>query len=449
METPVSGILRRDGLPYRRGMTEATAPGTTRRIAAAYRDVVSARTWKGTAHLVLDLWVGIATFTITFTLLITTVSLVIVFPVAVVLAWFTEWVVRLLGRFERYRVDVFLDVDLPDPHRGCPAGNWWRRFVTRLRSGALWRELAHHLVLLPQGILFFCVVVAAWSVALTALTLPVTIWAIPDHQVYVWSGVTVHGWVAGVLGALAGLVLLPLVPFVVRGLVEAEVALARLLLGPSRSEALEGRVSQLTETRSRVVDAAEAERRRIERDLHDGAQQRLVALAMDLGRAQEKFDTDPEGARALLDDAHREAKQALVELRDLARGIHPAVLTDRGLDAALSAVAGRSPVPVRLSIDVGQRPDPTIEGIAYFVVCEALANVAKHADARRAAVTVARRGTQLLVEITDDGHGGADETAGSGLVGLRDRVEGVDGWMHLSSPVGGPTTLLVELPCAS
>jgi signal transduction histidine kinase len=208
-------------------------------------------------------------------------------------------------------------------------------------------------------------------------------------------------------------------------------------------------VSQLTETRSRVVDAAEAERRRIERDLHDGAQQRLVALAMDLGRAQEKFDTDPEGARALVDDAHREAKQALVELRDLARGIHPAVLTDRGLDAALSAVAGRSPVPVRLSIDVGERPDPTIEGIAYFVVCEALANVAKHAGARRASVTVARRGTQLLVEVTDDGHGGADETTGSGLVGLRDRVEGVDGWLHLSSPLGGPTTLLVELPCAS
>jgi signal transduction histidine kinase len=346
-------------------------------------------------------------------------------------------------------VAAFLDVDLPDPHRGRPAGNWWRRFVTRLRSGALWRELAHHLVLLPQGILFFCVVVAAWSVALTALTLPATIWAIPDQQVYVWSGVALHGWVAGVLGALTGLVLLPLVPFVVRGLVEAEVALARLLLGPSRSEALEGRVSQLTETRSRVVDAAEAERRRIERDLHDGAQQRLVALAMDLGRAQEKFDTDPEGARALVDDAHREAKQALVELRDLARGIHPAVLTDRGLDAALSAVAGRSPVPVRLSIDVGERPDPTIEGIAYFVVCEALANVAKHAGARRASVTVARRGTQLLVEVTDDGHGGADETTGSGLVGLRDRVEGVDGWLHLSSPLGGPTTLLVELPCAS
>jgi len=223
----------------------------------------------------------------------------------------------------------------------------------------------------------------------------------------------------------------------------------RALLGPGRVEQLDERVAELTESRSRVVDAVEVDRQRIERDLHDGAQQRLVALAMDLGRAQDKFDSDPEGARALVADAHREAKQALVELRDLARGIHPAVLTDRGLDAALSAVAARSPVPVKLQVDVPRRPDATIEGIAYFVVCEALTNVAKHAGARRAVVTVVRRGERLLVEITDDGHGGADTNAGTGLGGLRDRVEGVDGWLHVSSPPGGPTTILAELPCAS
>ena len=125
------------------------------------------------------------------------------------------------------------------------------------------------------------------------------------------------------------------------------------------------------------------------------------------------------------------------------------MLTDRGLDAALSSVAARSPVPVKLEIDVARRPNPTIEGIAYFVVCETLANVAKHADANRAVVTVARRGDRLLVEITDDGHGGASASDGSGLAGLRDRVEGVDGWLHISSPVGGPTTIIVELPCAS
>jgi signal transduction histidine kinase len=225
--------------------------------------------------------------------------------------------------------------------------------------------------------------------------------------------------------------------------------MARALLGPSRTQALDAQVTRLTDTRSRVVDATEAERRRIERDLHDGAQQRLVALAMNLGRAQDKFDSDPAAARTLVDEAHREAKHALVELRDLARGIHPAVLTDRGLDAALSSVAARSSVPVHLSVDVADRPTPTIEGIAYFVVCEALTNVAKHSGARRASITVARRGERLFVEVTDDGHGGAVPALGSGMTGLRDRVEGVDGWLHVSSPVGGPTTLLAEFPCES
>ncbi|MGZ4706162.1 MAG: sensor histidine kinase, partial [Acidimicrobiales bacterium] len=238
------------------------------------------------------------------------------------------------------------------------------------------------------------------------------------------------------------------VPVAIRLVALLDGQLARVLLGPGRTQQLDAQVAALTDSRSRVVDAAEVERQRIERDLHDGAQQRLVALAMDLGRAREKWDTDPAGAQLLVEDAHREAKQALVELRDLARGIHPAVLTDRGLDAALSSVAARSPVPVHLSVDVPRRPSATIEGIAYFVVCEALTNVAKHADATRTAVTVARRGDRLLVEITDDGHGGASESGG-GLAGLRDRIEGVDGWMHVSSPIGGPTTILAELPCGS
>jgi signal transduction histidine kinase len=208
-------------------------------------------------------------------------------------------------------------------------------------------------------------------------------------------------------------------------------------------------VAVLETSRSRVVDAAEAERRRIERDLHDGAQQRLVALAMDLGMARERLATDPDKARQLLDEAHAEAKQALTELRNLARGIHPAVLTDRGLDAALSAVAARSPVPVDLRVQVGARPGPNVESIAYFVVSESLANVAKHSGATRATVQVARRGNRLVIEVSDNGRGGADPALGTGLAGLHDRVAGVDGWLHVSSPLGGPTTLLVELPCGS
>ena len=190
-----------------------------------------------------------------------------------------------------------------------------------------------------------------------------------------------------------------------------------------------------------MVDAAEAERRRIERDLHDGAQQRLVALAMDLGMAKEKLASDPEAAAALLDEAHAESKQALVELRDLARGIHPAVLTDRGLGPALSAVAARCPVPVAVSVDIGERPDTTIEGIAYFVVSEALTNVARHSGATRASVSVTRRGDRLVIDVSDNGHGGADPELGTGIAGLRARVEGVDGWLFVSSPPGGPTSL--------
>jgi signal transduction histidine kinase len=186
----------------------------------------------------------------------------------------------------------------------------------------------------------------------------------------------------------------------------------------------------------------------MERDLHDGAQQRLVSLAMELGRAKAKFDTDPEGARDLIDRAHSEAKEALVELRDLVRGVHPPVLSDRGLDAALSGLAALSPIPVAVTVTITQRPSLTIESIAYFVVAESLANVAKHARAHHAAVDVTRIDDTLHVVVRDDGVGGADPK-GKGLTGLADRVAGVDGHLTITSPHGGPTVVEVELPCAS
>jgi signal transduction histidine kinase len=198
-----------------------------------------------------------------------------------------------------------------------------------------------------------------------------------------------------------------------------------------------------------AVDVAAAERRRIERDLHDGAQQRLVALAMDLGMAREKFAGDPQAARTLLDEAHDEAKRALAELRNLARGIHPAVLTDRGLDAAVSALAARSPVPVEVDIDLHDRPPGAIESTAYFVVAEALANVAKHAAATHAQVRITKEGGRLVVEVRDDGVGGADPAGGSGLTGLADRVASIDGRLTVASPQGGPTVVRTELPCGS
>jgi signal transduction histidine kinase len=242
--------------------------------------------------------------------------------------------------------------------------------------------------------------------------------------------------------------LLLITPNVIRGLAAMDAAIGRGLLGRWSTGELTERVGELEVTRRRAVDAAEAERRRIERDLHDGAQQRLTSLAMTLGRAQVKLrDSDDAAVRGLIDDAHRDAKEAIVELRDLTRGLHPPVLTDRGLDAALSALAARAPIPVAVSADIGDRPSRTIEAIAYFVVSEALTNIAKHAQATCASVVVRRLNGQLRIDVTDDGRGGAAASEGSGLAGLADRVRSVDGRLAISSPTGGPTVLTVELPC--
>jgi signal transduction histidine kinase len=197
------------------------------------------------------------------------------------------------------------------------------------------------------------------------------------------------------------------------------------------------------------MDVSVSELQRIERDLHDGAQQRLVKLAMDLGRAREKRDSDPDGAWQLVAEAHEEAKRAMQEIRNLARGIHPAVLTDRGLDAAISALAGRSPVPVAVEVRLDERLPGAVESAAYFIVSEALTNIARHSGASQAGVRVERVNDRLLIDISDNGHGGADPTRGSGLAGLADRVAAFDGTLAIDSPAGGPTRVHVELPCES
>jgi signal transduction histidine kinase len=220
---------------------------------------------------------------------------------------------------------------------------------------------------------------------------------------------------------------------------------AALLMGSDRS-ALTERISTLEESRAGAVDVQEAELRRIERDLHDGAQARLVALGMSLGMAEQKLATEPEAAAELLADARAGAGEALRELRDLARGIHPPVLADRGLDAAVRALAAASPVSVTVSATVPERPKPPVESAAYFVVAEALANAGKHSGARRVDVRIVSGDGVLSVEVHDDGSGGADP-AGGGLSGLRRRVEALDGTLRVVSPVGGPTTIRAELPC--
>jgi signal transduction histidine kinase len=207
------------------------------------------------------------------------------------------------------------------------------------------------------------------------------------------------------------------------------------------------RVEVLTDTRAGAVDAAQAELQRIERDLHDGAQARLVSLALDLGMAEERFERDPDGARELVEKARGEAKLPLSELRDLARGLRPALLAERGLAEAVRALAARTPLPTTVSVDVPERMVPAVEAAAYFVVAEALTNAVKHSGATRAVVRIDHEGDLLVVEVGDDGQGGADP-AGNGLTGLRKRVEALDGTLRIASPAGGPTLLHAELPCA-
>ena len=253
------------------------------------------------------------------------------------------------------------------------------------------------------------------------------------------------GWGARSAMLAAAAVALPLAAYPLTAWAGARAALARLVLAPREVE-LGERLVEVTRSRARLVDAFELERRRIERALHDGAQQRLIALTVALGMA--RFDLPSDSAAAEhVSAAHEQAKQALTELRELSRGVHPQVLTDRGLPAAVADAAGRSPVVVDVDVALPRRLPGTVEVTAYFAVCEALANVAKHSRATRASVRGRLMDDVLVVEVHDDGVGGADSAAGGGLTGLADRIAVVDGRLLLSSPPGGPTLLRMELPC--
>jgi len=406
------------------------------------------RTWLSLAYVVLGLPFGILTFTVTVVGLSLGVGLIPLFLIGLVVLWVTVLLVRRMAVMERARAALFFDVDLPGrPRELVGEGSALRRGWRRLSSRGTWKEIAYCLLLLPVGTVFFSLVVTLWSVALAGVLLPAYGYALPGGEVASWlhwssSAEVWTGFAVGVLALLTA-------PAATRGLADVELAMVRALLTPSGAELLTAKVSSLTESRARVVDAADAERRRIERDLHDGTQQHLVSLAMNLGMAKEKLESDPEAARQLVADAHQQAKDSITELRNVIRGVYPAVLTDRGLDAALSALAARSPVPVRLQVDLPRRPNPTAEAIAYFVVSESLTNVARHSGARSATVYVEQSGDRLKLAIVDDGRGGAVEAAGSGLTGLRDRVAAVDGQFTLTSPPGGGTTIAVEVPCES
>ncbi|MGW0331256.1 sensor histidine kinase [Streptomyces sp. NPDC003011] len=327
-----------------------------------------------------------------------------------------------------------------DGHRVPDGPGPWAWLVTRLRETATWRELAYAvlfgLVLWPLDAL---ALVLAAGVPLAMVAVPALVAA--DGEARVAKLWTVDTW-AGAFGSAAlGLALLPCGAYALGAVAGARAELARALLTSKESE----RVTELARSRVRLVDAFETERRRIERDLHDGAQQRLVALTMTLGLARLDVPSGPLADQ--LAKAHQEAGQALTELRELIHGIHPKVLADYGLEAAVADAADRSPVPVDLALELPQRLPQPVESAAYFVVCEALANVARHSGASRAEVSGGHRDGRLVLRVRDDGCGGADAAGGTGLTGLADRVSVLDGRLSVSSPPGGPTLLRVEIPC--
>lgn len=283
--------------------------------------------------------------------------------------------------------------------------------------------------------------VLSWAAGFAGALVFSWVWTLPFDR-------RMPGWTEQyALLTVCGVLLLLITPWLAAAVAGLDASAAAALLGPNRARELERRVENLAESRAGVLDAADTERRRIERDLHDGAQQRLVSLAMNLGIARATLTDLPPEARQVIDEAHREAKEAIEELNNLVRGLHPAVLDDRGLDAALSGIAARAPLPVELTVDMERRPSPTVEAVAYFVVSEALANVAKHARAQRVSVRLRARRGLLRITVTDDGAGGADPSAGTGLAGLAQRVGSVDGTIRIDSPLGGPTVITVELPC--
>jgi signal transduction histidine kinase len=394
--------------------------------------------WIGALALIVALFGGVATAVIWVGI-----------PVLAITMWLWRGmatVQRRLGRLVGTPIDM--------PYRPLPDGGWLKRWRRRATDRATWRDLLWFLPVAPVLSLFwFLVNVVLWGNGLLLSTAWIWYrWLKRSDQQFTDFGdwrLVVHTTQQGLVWVPAGVAALILGYFVTRGTAKAHAITARALLGPTRQAEVYARTETLVETRARAVSAAEEERRRIERDLHDSTQQQLVSLAMDLGRAREKLATDPAGAEQLLAKAHEESKRAISDLRDLVRGIHPAVLTDRGLDAALSALAGRSPVPVEVQSKLVDRVGEQAEAVAYFVVAEALTNIAKHAGATRAWVRLEQLGRHLIVEIRDDGRGGAVATKGGGLAGLKDRAAAIDGTVEINSPPGAGTLIRLELPCGS
>jgi len=419
------------------------------------------RSWAEFGYATAALPLGIAGFVFVVASLYVGVLLAITFFGLPLIAA-SSYGARGLGAVNRGAARRLLGLRVAAPARFVPKPGFLGWIQSGLRDAVAWRARAYLLLKLPTGILSFCTAVTFRLGSLIYIFSPL-LWKVDPSscteghgQVHPCGAINYGSfyfdtWPKILLLTAQGLVLWWLAPWIVRAVLQLDQLLIRGLLGPV---SLSERVQDLEETRAHAVDDAAARLRRIERDLHDGTQAQLVALAMKLGMAKEKLgtagqDLDIDRARELIDTAHLSAKEAITELRDLARGIHPPVL-DTGLEPALATLAARSTVPVELVVDLPQRPSPAIETIAYYCAAELLTNVAKHSHARHATLEAVHVEGLLRVRVTDDGTGGAradrDDGHASGLAGLADRLRTVDGQLTISSPRGGPTVVTAELP---
>ncbi|MFD9945882.1 sensor domain-containing protein [Nonomuraea sp. NPDC059023] len=412
-------------------------------VSAPARVPLSSRPWRSVAYLLGGFLVAIVWLAGTVVLLVVgvvTVPIVVGVPLLRLLPRWAE----TLGRVERARLRLVDGRPAPDPHSGRHRGR------PLLREAATWREAGHGLLLCLLGplnavaLLVLALLAGGPLLAPFWRLLPFSPSANPS-----WQKVTSDpalAWGA----SLAGLVLLVLAAYLVTAVAAAEAGLARTLLTRPPEEELELRLIEVDRSRARLADAFDSERRRLERDLHDGTQQRLTGLMMTLGLVKmELAGADPE-ARKLVERAHREAGETLAELQDLVRGIHPPILTDRGLEGALAEAAERCPVPVTVRVETSHgRPPESVESALYFAGCEALTNLAKHSGASGAELLLRDAPGRIVLQVSDDGAGGADTASGTGLVGLADRVAAVGGTVSLSSPEGGGTTLRVEVTWTS
>jgi signal transduction histidine kinase len=422
-----------------------TGVGTRRSpLRNPFRLLVSPEPWLAFLFMLFSFVLGVFWFVVLVTLIAFGSGMVITLVGLPVLALtMLLWIQG--ARLERVRVRAFLGEPIRDPYQPAPEdANWWVKLKTRLVDRYTWLDLLYLFLLFPIGI-------AEFVIATTAVAFPLSLTTMPA---YYWVGaeiftIQIDTLPKALVVAVSSLPLLLIAPYVMVGVGRGHAWLARHLLGSDREAELEARVGRLTVSRSQALESAVGDLRRIERDLHDGAQQRLVKLSMDLGLAREKMASDPEAAEALISEAHEEAKRAMSEIRNLARGIHPAVLTDRGLDAAVSALAGRSTVPVTVDIELAERLPDAVESNAYFIIAEALTNIARHSEASRARIRVRQDAEHLYIDVEDDGQGGADAARGSGLAGMADRVDALDGTLAIDSKPGEGTHIHVELPCES